>query len=81
MPSLRVSQWIQNISQAQISKIIQWSGFIGKTLGNLSKKVLLDLVVLLANDALYKLATKATSSVLNKFKSKNISNKYMNDII
>ena len=81
MPSLRVNQWIQNISQAQISKIIQWSGFIGKTLGNLSKKVLLDLVVLLANDALYKLATKVTSSVLNKFKSKNISNKYMNDII
>ena len=55
------------LRKAQISKIIQSGGFLGKTLGKLGKKVLLDLAVCLAKDVLPKLATKATSSVLDKF--------------
>ena len=45
------------LSKAQISKIIQWGGLIGKTLGKLGKRVLIDLAVSLANDVLHKLAT------------------------
>ena len=64
------------LSQAQISKIIQSGGFLGKTLGKLSKKVLLDFAVPKAKDVLPKLATKATSSVLDKFeKEKNWARK------
>ena len=55
------------LRKAQISKIIQSGEFLGKTLGKLGKKVLLDLAVCLAKDVLPKLATKATSSVLDKF--------------
>ena len=55
------------LRKAQISKMIQSGGFLGKTLGKLGKKVLLDLAVCLAKDVLPKLATKATSSVLDKF--------------
>ena len=55
------------LSKAQIPKIIQSTGFVGKTLGNLGKKVLLDLAALLAKDLLPKLAYKAASSVLDKF--------------
>ena len=54
------------LSKAQIFKRIQLGGLLGKTLGKLGKKVLLDLVVPLAKDTLRKLATKATSSVLKK---------------
>ena len=58
------------LSKAQIFKRIQLGGLLGKTLGKLGKKVLPDLVVPLAKDALHKLATKATSSVLHKFEKK-----------
>ena len=57
-----------HISKAWLSKIIQSSRFLGKTISNLNKKALLDLVVPLAKDVLRKLPTKATSSVLEKLK-------------
>ena len=57
-----------------MSKIIQSGGCLGKTLGNivntLGEKVLLDLAVHLAEDVLPKLATEATSSVLDNFEKK-----------
>ena len=62
------------LSKAQISKIIQSDRFLGKTLGKLGKKVLFDLAVPLAKDVLLKLATKATSSVLDKFEKKKQKN-------
>ena len=56
------------LSKSQLSKIIQWVRFIGKTLDNLGKKPLLDLAVPLAKDVLPKLranlANKATLSIL-----------------
>ena len=55
------------LSEAQISKIIQSGQFLGKTLGNLGKKVLADLPVPLAKDVLPKLTTKATSFLSDKF--------------
>ena len=62
------------LSKAQLSKIIQLGWFLGKTLSNmmsnLGKKALLDLAVYLAKDVLLELATKATSSVLDKFERK-----------
>ena len=58
------------LSKAQISKIIQSPGFLGKTFGKLGKKVLLDLAIPLAKDVLPNLATIATSSVLDKFEKK-----------
>ena len=55
-----------------MSKLIQSSRFLGKTLdnvmSNLGEKALLDLTVPLAKDLLPKLATKVTSST--KFKRK-----------
>ena len=57
-----------HISKARLSKIIQSSRFLGKTISNLNKKAFLDLVVPLAKDVLRKLPTKATSSVLEKLK-------------
>ena len=62
------------LSKAQFSKIIQLGGFLLRTLGhaigNVGKKALLDLAVALAKDILPNVATKATSSVLDKFKEK-----------
>ena len=58
------------LSNAQISKIISSGGFLGKTLGNLGKKALLDFAVPLTKDVLLKLANKATSFVLDKFERK-----------
>ena len=62
------------LSKIQLCKTIQSGGFLGKTLGNmmgnLSKKVLLDLAVPLAKDVLPILAIKVTSSVLDKFERK-----------
>ena len=56
------------LSKSQLSKIIQWVRFIGKTLDSLGKKPLLDLAVPLAKDVLPKLRTnlanKATLSIL-----------------
>ena len=59
-----------DIKLVQLAKIIQSGGFLGKTLGNLGKKVLLDLAVPLAKDVFPKLATIATSSILDKFERK-----------
>ena len=56
------------LSKAQISKIIQSSGFLCKTFGKLCWKVLFDLAVLLTKDVLPKLA-----SVLDKFDQKIIT--------
>ena len=53
-----------------MAKIIQSGGFLGKTLSNLGKKVLSDLVAPLAKDVLLKLAAKPTLSVLNKLERK-----------
>ena len=58
------------LSKSLPSKAIQSGRFLGKTLGNLDKKVLLDLAIPLAKDVMPKLATKATSSLLNKFERK-----------
>ena len=57
------------------SKIIESGRFLGKTLGNVignldKKKPLKDLAVPFAKDALPNLATKATSSMLDKFERK-----------
>ena len=59
------------LSQSQLPKIIQLGGCISKMLGNLgNKKALLDLAVPLVKDVLPALATKATSSALDKFERK-----------
>ena len=58
------------LSKSQLAEIIQSRGFLRKTLGNLSKKVLLDPSVSLAKDVLPKLATKATSSLQINLKEK-----------
>ena len=51
------------LNKSQLSKVIQWGGFLGKvlsnTMGNLGLK---ELAVPLTKDVLPKLATKATSS-------------------
>ena len=75
------------LSKAHLAKIIQSSGFHGNMMGNLSKKALLHLSTSLAKYVLPKLATKATSSILDKNKNKwerdrksrFISNEDMND--
>ena len=61
-----ISTYIK-ISKAQLSKIIQLGGCFGNMIANLDKKALKDLVVLSAKDVLAKLATKAASSVIDKF--------------
>ena len=58
------------LSKSQLAKIIQPGGFLGKTSGNLGKKVLIDLTVTLAKDVLPQLASKATSFLLDKFDRK-----------
>ena len=53
------------LSKAQLPKVIQPDGFLGKAfdnmISNLDKKALLGLDVLLVRDILSELATKATS--------------------
>ena len=49
-----------------MSRIFQSGGLLGKTLGDLGKKALLDISVPLAKDVFPKLATKATLSILDK---------------
>ena len=58
------------LSKSYLTKITQPVGFLGKALGNLSKKLLLDHAVSLTIDDWPKLATKATSSVLDTFERK-----------
>ena len=52
------------LSKSQLSKIIQWVRFIGKTLDNLGKKPLLDLAVPLAKDVLPKLRTNLANKAI-----------------
>ena len=59
------------VSQAQIPKIIKSGRFLGKKLSKLCKRILLSLGVPLVRDVLPKLATKASSSVLDRFEIKN----------
>ena len=58
------------LSKAKFSEMVDPGGFLGNIMGNLSKKVLLELVVPLTKDVLAELATKATLSVLDKFERK-----------
>ena len=58
------------ISKSQLTKIIQSGRFLGKTLGILGGKILLDLAVPFTKDVLLKLVTETTSSVLDKFERK-----------
>ena len=64
------------LSKTQLTKIIQPSGFLRKTLGkvmtNLGKEAPIDLVVTLVKNFSPKLATKATYSILDKFERKNM---------
>ena len=53
-----------------MAKTIQSPGFLGRNLDKLGKKVLLYLAVSFAKNVSPKLATKATSSVLDKFERK-----------
>ena len=58
------------LSKAQFPKIIQSGGNLGRTLGNLGKKALLELAVPFAKDVLFKLVTKAALSALDKLEGK-----------
>ena len=62
----------KKLSQAPLSRVIQSEGFFSKKLGNmmvnLGKKALLDLAAPFAKNVLPILATKTTSSVLDKMK-------------
>ena len=62
------------LDKAQLSKIIQSVGFLGKTLGNmignLGTNAVIDIAVPLTKDVLLKLATKTTLSILDKFERK-----------
>ena len=53
-----------------MSKIIQLGGSFGSWLGNLGKKVLTNIVILLARDNLPGLVSNLTSNVINKFERK-----------
>ena len=55
------------LSKSQLAKTIHWGEFFGRKSGNLRKKVLLGFDVPLVKDVLPKLATKATSSVTDKW--------------
>ena len=59
-----------NRYKTQLSKMTQSGGFVDKIVGNLGKRALLDLSVLLANNVLPQLANKATLSILDNFERK-----------
>ena len=54
------------LSKAQLSKTTQLGAFPGNMMRNLSKKAIIDLAILLAKDVWPKLASKVTSSILDK---------------
>ena len=56
-----------NLSKYQLPKLVQSGRFLGKGLGNLDKRILLDLAVNFTKDVFPKLATKAASSAIDKF--------------
>ena len=61
------------VSKFQLTKITQLGGLLGKTLGNLGRKALLDILVPAAKDILLILATnlanEANSLILDKFEN------------
>ena len=57
-------------TKAQISKMIQSSGFLRNMLGNLGKKVITDLAVPLARDDLSELVSNLETNAINKLKRK-----------
>ena len=84
------------LSKAQISKIIPSGGSFGSWLGNLGKKALTKIAILLARDNLPGVVSYLNSNVINKFERKIreksavivgkgftlfISNEDVNDII
>ena len=58
------------LSKAQISKIIQSSGFFGSWLGHLGKKSLANIAIPLARDNLLGLVSNLISNAINKFERK-----------
>ena len=58
------------LSKAQISKIIRSGGSFGYWIGNLGKKVLTNIAILLARDNLPGLVSNLTSNVIKKFERK-----------
>ena len=57
-------------SKAQLTKIIAWAGFLDNKIVQLAKKHWINLAVSLAKDVFPELATKLTSSTLDKFERK-----------
>ena len=53
------------VSKDQISKIIQFGGFLGNMLGNLGKKVITDLAIPLARDNLSGLVSNIAPNAIN----------------
>ena len=58
------------LSKAQLSKTTQLGAFPGNMMCNLSKKAIIDLAILLAKDVWPELASKVTSSILDKLEKK-----------
>ena len=58
------------LSKVQISKIIQSGGSFGSWLGNLGKKALTNIAILLARDNLPGLVSNLNSNAKNKFEKK-----------
>ena len=58
------------ISEVRISKIIQSRGSFGSWLGNLGKKIIIDLAIPLARDNLPGLVSNLASNAINKFERK-----------
>ena len=58
------------VSKAQISKIIQSGVFFDSWLGNLGKRALTNIAILLARDNLPILVSNLTSNAINNFEKK-----------
>ena len=62
------------LSKAQLSKIIQWSRFLGNMISDLDKNALASVAVPFAKDTLSGLISNAASNAINKFE-KRVSGK------
>ena len=58
------------LNKSQVSKIIQSDGYHSSWLGNLGKKVLTKIAILLAIDNLPALVSNLSSNAINKFERK-----------
>ena len=56
------------LSKSHLAKIIQTGGCLSKMMINLSKEALIDFVVTMAKNILFKLAIKAALSAIGKLK-------------